>query len=353
MWTSCRLRSDESEIMADRTGETTDLLQGKKLWVNSNSSAAKSGLKNIAPYATAIWVINSVDEVRKASQAAGDAVIVLALYNIPHRDCGQYSAGGASSNSAYLQFVDSVANAIGKGNAIVILEPDALALNCAPQLAETLAKAVSSLKAQANTRVYIDIGHGSSFPPLKDAISRLVAANIEGADGFALNVSNYQSTPEMLQRGQDIVSGLRQQIGKDAHYVIDTSRNGSGPASGDAWCNPKGRSLGIAPTLDTNHDLVDAFLWVKTPGESDGDCGRGEPAAGQWNSAIASELNAKPPASVPISASAKIVKKEVNKAKPQAHCSDYDLKDGELGCIWQDSWKCVGGTILFQSIGCD
>jgi len=91
------------------------------------------------------------------------------------------------------------------------------------------------------------------------------------------------------------------------HFVIDTSRNGQGPwdwaAAGYAsagaaqdWCNPPGRGLGIAPTTNTGNALVDAYLWVKVPGESDGSCNRSvsgsttdpewggivDPAAGAW-----------------------------------------------------------------------
>jgi endoglucanase len=69
------------------------------------------------------------------------------------------------------------------------------------------------------------------------------------------------------------------------HFVIDTSRNGNGPyEEGDParrWCNPPGRALGETPTTRTAGPLVDAYLWVKRPGESDGEC-RGGPKAGQW-----------------------------------------------------------------------
>src|SRR5207253_4460295 len=54
------------------------------------------------------------------------------------------------------------------------------------------------------------------------------------------------------------------------HFVFDTSRNGLGP--GDTWCNPAGRALGTAPTVNTGKTLVDAVLWIKRPGESDGAC---------------------------------------------------------------------------------
>jgi endoglucanase len=68
--------------------------------------------------------------------------------------------------------------------------------------------------------------------------------------------------------------------------VIDTSRNGNGAPPGGAgvneWCNPTGRALGRAPTTSTGVAGVDAFLWVKYPGQSDGACRAGEPAAGTW-----------------------------------------------------------------------
>ncbi|MCW3842632.1 glycoside hydrolase family 6 protein [Micromonospora yasonensis] len=41
------------------------------------------------------------------------------------------------------------------------------------------------------------------------------------------------------------------------------------------WCNPPGRGLGLRPTTATGDPLADAFLWVKTPGQSDGQCDRG------------------------------------------------------------------------------
>ena len=74
------------------------------------------------------------------------------------------------------------------------------------------------------------------------------------------------------------------------HFIIDTSRNGIPGTDPRQWCNPRGRALGVAPTTNTGHPLIDAFLWVKPPGESDGTCGGG-PAAGKWWSAYALELS--------------------------------------------------------------
>jgi endoglucanase len=76
--------------------------------------------------------------------------------------------------------------------------------------------------------------------------------------------------------------------------VIDTSRNGNGPdtSAGDTpnWCNPPGRALGPNPSTNTGMQQVDAFLWVKQPGSSDGSCRPGEPRAGQWWPDYALEL---------------------------------------------------------------
>ena len=79
-------------------------------------------------------------------------------------------------------------------------------------------------------------------------------------------------------------------------FVIDTSRlTVAGPVEGDPlyWCNPSGRALGARPTTDTGNPMVDAFLWVKRPGESDGSCdggARGASSAGTFVNQYAIDL---------------------------------------------------------------
>jgi endoglucanase len=94
------------------------------------------------------------------------------------------------------------------------------------------------------------------------------------APGFSLNVSNFRATAEVAQYGAEISRRL------GVHFVIDTSRNGRGPIHNE-WCNPPGRALGTRPTTTTGNPLIDAYLWIKVPGESDGTCRHGPPA-GQW-----------------------------------------------------------------------
>ena len=105
--------------------------------------------------------------------------------------------------------------------------------------------------------------------------ARLRSAGVADADGFALNVSNFSTTEANVAYGRALSSALG-----GAPFVIDTSRNGNG--RGDDWCNPSGRAVGERPTSSTGQAAVDAYLWLKRPGESDGTCNGGPPAGTFW-----------------------------------------------------------------------
>jgi len=215
--------------------------------------------------------------------ADAGAVATLVLYAIPGRDCGQYSAGGVAT-SAYTAWVDAVAAGI-TGEPIVVLEPDALANlgDCDGQgdRAGHLRYGVQALTA-VGARVYVDVGH-SGWLPVDTAVERLRDVGVTEAAGFALNTSNYQTTEDERAYGERIAAAL----GGDVGFVVDVSRNGNG--SNGEWCNPRGRALGEAPRLVDDGTHLDALLWVKSPGESDGTC-NGGPDAGQWWQEIALEL---------------------------------------------------------------
>lgn len=209
---------------------------------------------------------------------AAGALPVLVAYNIPLRDCG---GGGAASASAYQTWIRGFASGIGGRKAAVILEPDALAnISClsASDQATRIAlikDAVTVLSSTPGVSVYIDAGH-SNWVSAADMASLLIKAGIQYAQGFSLNVASFGTTADNITYGKDV--SLR--VG-GKHFVIDTSRNGQGPTEGLDWCNPPGRGLGNKPTSLTGDPLVDAFLWIKRPGESDGVC-NGGPPAGQW-----------------------------------------------------------------------
>jgi endoglucanase len=254
-------------------------------WRSSRPQDA-SYLTRIADEANALWfgdwnqdVMGAVRDVVRASAAAG-AIPVLVAYNIPQRDCGSYSAGGARNGSAYLDWVRDFARGLSGGRAIVILEPDASAsLDCLSASGRTerlglLSQAVALLSAEG-ARVYVDAGH-PFWQTAGEMATRLRAAGVDGAAGFALNVSNYHSTAANLSYGESLSRLL-----DGARFVIDTSRNGIGTADPADWCNAPGQALGDRPRVNPGPPRVDAYLWIKRPGESDGTC-NGGPAAGQW-----------------------------------------------------------------------
>ncbi|WP_030192673.1 glycoside hydrolase family 6 protein [Streptomyces sp. NRRL S-87] len=310
------------------------------------------------------------DLVRRAGRTR--TVPVLVAYNIPLRDCSQYSSGGAQSDAAYQAWISAFARGLGSSKAVVVLEPDGLAnlpSDCGPDSDPTgalttgrmadLNHAVDALARQPNSVVYLDAGN-SHWRSVGDITRRLLQAGVTRTRGLSLNVSNYLATglsthygtwvsqclwfatkgpdrgrghpewcasqyyspaaPNDGQTGNSVSVDdpstwhwtdrwFRQNVGTPpteelVHLVVDTSRNGRGawtpPAgkySGDpqTWCNAPGRGIGDRPTADTRVPLVDAYLWIKTVGQSDGQCNRSvpggtidpeygivDPAAGVW-----------------------------------------------------------------------
>lgn len=274
------------------------------------------------------------------------AVPVLVAYDIPGRDCAQFSAGGALNQADYQAWIDGFRAGLGHSRAIVILEPDALGnmpSDCHlpasvypftdEERTAEINFAVDALTRDRGVDVYLDGTH-SAWQAVGTITQRLLAAGVQRARGVYLNVSNYQPTPELVDYGTWIADCIavvtdpaNPLFGKPSacasqyypatqsdfstwglttrfyaehlgsavpttHFVIDTSRNGAGPhdmtefagppfdqpssviaalASG-GWCNPPDAGLGLRPTTNTGTPLLDAYLWVKIPGESDGQC---------------------------------------------------------------------------------
>ncbi len=331
-------------------------------------------LEAVVSTPTAVWLTGGsegevrarvTDALRRA--AAEHAVPVFVTYDVPGRDCSSYSAGGAATGDDYRAWIGALADALGTTEAIMLVEPDGLALlpaDCGQpdpfDRVALIADAGRTLARDPNAHVYLDAGH-SRWHATGDIAARLVRAGVDKVDGFFENTSNFQPTAESVVWGRWVSmciwygtrgpADARGQFGRCAsqyspasvddpgtwarseawyvsnmgsvapsqlsHMVIDTSRNGQGrwvPPAGTStadaqeWCNPPGRGVGPRPTAATGDALVDAFLWIKVPGESDGACTRGssgtadpirggvDPPAGAWFPDFALELarNANP-----------------------------------------------------------
>lgn len=280
---------------------------GKRLYVDPNSPARKQALEwqrtrprdaalmqKIADQPQVIWLGDWNRNISREADAFVTRIVrsgafpVFVAYNIPNRDCGSHSAGGARNADAYRRWTVDLARGLKQRPTAIILEPDALAGNdCLPLRLKDeryvlLREAVRNLE-KAGAAVYVDAGH-SRWRAANEMADRLKKAGISEAEGFSLNISNFQSTASNIAFGNQV---SRLVSGK--HYVIDTSRNGARTTTTE-WCNPRNQALGPAPTSNTGQPLVDAFLWIKTPGQSDGPCGGG-PRAGAWWAEYALELS--------------------------------------------------------------
>lgn len=261
---------------------TTDTQAYHWCMANPNHPHQPAILQRIAKQPVACWVMEWGDTRQRVDNYLSQAMKkqqlgVFVAYNIPNRDMGQHSAGGAASAQAYAAWAETFAKAIGQRPCMVILEPDSLMhMAGKPQDAQKAQCAVLNLAIHAfathapNAWIYADGGSGD-WPPAQQLAPLFTHLHWRKLRGFSLNVSNYNTDAQCGQQAHNIISALKKQGISLKHWVFDTSRNGNGPADDNAWCNPAGRKLGKTPSL--GYMGADANLWIKLPGESDGECG--------------------------------------------------------------------------------
>ena len=358
----------EAEAQIKKLFEAKKFADARKL-IAMNNTAHAAWFSEGTPNDTKRAVHRTV-----TAAAHEEQVPVLVAYNLPFRDCSQYSAGGAADTAAYQAWIDGFAQGIGKAKAVVIVEPDGLGIIpynttingtsdwCKPTVVDAAGHTVPAPGATAEERyaqinyavdslarhapralVYLD-GSNSNWLGVGEAAYRLIKAGVQRTQGFFLNVSNYQLTADSIQFGTWVSSAIAAPSGAPAwafdgngnfhfdwlpsqydpatnyttvnytpdfvatvtaglqgfmgsavattRFVIDTSRNGQGPlkvapyalppynqssailsglTSGN-WCNPVGAGVGLRPSARTKVALLDAYLWIKVPGESDGTC---------------------------------------------------------------------------------
>ncbi|MFG2272669.1 glycoside hydrolase family 6 protein [Streptomyces chartreusis] len=259
-------------------------------WVRDNPADPRHAVieSRIAAQPAAVWfadftpdtITARVRAVTSGGSALGRVPVVVP-YAIPDRDCGGYSEGGAPGLDAYDAWIDRFAAGLGSGDVIVVLEPDSVAqADCLSERARadrfaSLARAGRVMKAaNPRARVYYDAGHSGWNAPARQAdwLRQAGAASTASSDGVFSNVSNFRTTSAEIAYDRQVLDALDGPASLGA--LIDTSRNGAGAPADGEWCDPSGRRLGRAPTLATGESRIDAYLWVKLPGESDGCKGR-------------------------------------------------------------------------------
>ena len=228
---------------------------------------ARADAFRLASVPTAHWLTAGTPaevrkDVDKVVQAADriNRVPVLVAYNLPFRDCAQYSAGGATSTAEYKEWIDGFAEGIGDRDAVVILEPDGLGIipwytntdgalewcqppegnpaTAADERYEQLNYAVDALSANPGTTVYLDGTH-SAWLNVGEITDRLLKAGVERAAGFFLNASNYQFTANGAQYGSWISSCIT--------YVTDVAPGDLGSCGNQYWSGgPANNWTGVA-----------------------------------------------------------------------------------------------------------
>jgi endoglucanase len=276
-------------------------LEGKNLYRYPDSAAVQaiesspadeaSELAVIAETPSAVWLLpevhpasdvgDFVDGIALAAEASA-SVPVFVVYGIPDRDCNNFSSGGLDEEG-YAEWISAIGAGLLNHESVIILEPDSLSLarECGNvddrirqvSTAASLIATANPLLSAPSPTIYLDGGHSNwlSAEVMAEILNR---AGIAEVQGFASNTANYNTTADEVTYAEELSS-----LTGDSHYVIDTARNGNGTTG--QWCNPSGRALGEAPAVISDGTRHDANLWIKTPGESDGEC-NGGPSAGSW-----------------------------------------------------------------------
>ncbi len=322
-------------------------------------------LGKMKSYSTAIWIdtiakvpsiARYLDDAARQQAAAGKPVVTtFVIYDLPNRDCAANASNGeltvdqgglAIYKSQYIDAIAAIFRAHSGQPIVGIVEPDSLP-NIATNLSipkcaasesayrDGVAYAIATL-SQPHVSLYVDAAHAGwlGWPDNMTRIATIfrdVLAAAGGASkvrGFATDTANYSvlhEVPELFDYQYNpchdeltYVQKLGVALGavglSNARFLIDTSRDGLGGirAQWGSWCNVHGAGLGQRPVADPVAG-VDAYCWVKPPGESDGtsdpqaprfdsscanpDATPGAPQAGQWFHSYFVNLvkNANPP----------------------------------------------------------
>jgi cellulose 1,4-beta-cellobiosidase len=314
-------------------------------------------------------VTTILTQARLQSQQSGNKVMAaLVVYDLPNRDCAAAASNGeipcadaacaVGINTYKTQYIDKLVNVLKQFPDLVIVaivEPDSLP-NLATNLATPkctqaktayitgVAYAIQQLSTLSNVNIYVDAAHGGWLgwdTGRAEAVSVFsqvlnLAGGASKIRGFSTNVAGYQPLGSMTSTddpcslaGQynfatnevkyvSMLDASFNAVGiTGMRYIIDTGRNGvtNSRASCSNWCNIKNAGLGMPPTSNTASSgltNIDAYFWVKPPGESDGTsntaaprydfhCGSADsripaPEAGVWFSEafVSMALNANP-----------------------------------------------------------
>ncbi|KAK1931375.1 Endoglucanase A [Phytophthora citrophthora] len=284
---------------------TSSLVQAEDLCSIAPNSYSKAktdhpelskALEALEQHAIASWFTDRMTTDERStmissmlSQCSEDTRLSIVVYGIPNKDCdaGYSSGGNVKSTDDYKAFLKELTDAVGDRKVLYVVEPDAVGLlakegSCGASAGylDNLKVAVTALSANANAELYIDVGYwmlADSANAAKIAPIMQELGSRGKVKGVTINTSNYRSNDECAT----YCTNFQTAMGKsDMSCVVDTSRNYAGNPTSD-WCNVVTAGIGKPPSSDTGVSNLDYFMWIKPPGESDGECSGGT-AAGSF-----------------------------------------------------------------------
>jgi cellulose 1,4-beta-cellobiosidase len=270
-------------------------------------------VKNI-PTFTWLDTIAKVPTLETYLQDAGtkNQLLQIVVYDLPNRDCHAKASNGEllidqNGVSRYkTEYIDAIVALIKKypqTKVVAVIEPDSLAnlvtnlsdQNCQRAQQAYLDCTNYAIKALAAVGVtmYLDAGHAGwlGWPANLTPAAQMYAQVFRDAGsppqlrGLATNVANYNalraSSPDPVTPPNqnydeihyiDQLAPALQSQGFPAHFIVDQGRSGVQNIRDEwgNWCNIEGAGFGTRPTTSTGSDLIDAIVWVKPGGESDG-----------------------------------------------------------------------------------
>ncbi|TFK21513.1 cellobiohydrolase [Coprinopsis marcescibilis] len=312
-----------NKAYAAKLEETIRYFRDQKDHVNAARTKTVQGIPTFAWVSSTANIPDIKPLIRDAltlqRRTGKKQLVQIVVYNLPDRDCSAKASDGEfhlddDGFNKYKGFIDSVATELSTRDAqqldfVLVLEPDSLGNLVTNLNVEKCANAATAYKdgtsyaiakfQRKNIAIYLDAAHGGwlgwndNLAPSAKVFAEVLenAQEItEGAKvrGLAINVSNYNQYVSAVRENftewsnswdeWHYVNSLAphlEEAGYPAHFIVDQGRAGKGAIRTEwgQWCNIRDAGLGIQPTHSQavlNNTYVDAIVWVKPGGESDG-----------------------------------------------------------------------------------
>lgn len=281
-------------------------------------STQKAKALSVAKIPTFTWfdVIAKVPTLStylaSAKAAGGKQLVQIVVYDLPDRDCAAAASNGefsiANGGAAkYKEYIDGIATAIKAYpdvRVVAVIEPDSLANMVTNMNVAKCANAASTYRSSTvyalqqlnlpNVWMYLDAGHAgwlgwpANLQPAANEFASIYnsAGKPAAVRGLATNVANFnalnaaRADPKITQSNPNYdenhyinaLSPLLTNAGFPAKFIVDQARSGVQEVRNEwgEWCNVDNTGFGTRPTTSTGNSLIDAIVWVKPGGESDG-----------------------------------------------------------------------------------